>query len=155
MPYEAYSDRFPQIKIHDENTSFRLTVREALNRIMSRALGARLLSEINATGPTFPGWENGRIKIYRPPPFEYEDDGTRTRFGLLINYGGRQTSKAVAVNDIDARNPGAGSPSGVAWNSNVFVIPGQGSRPPFIGLAHELIHASHNCKGIKKADLDD
>jgi hypothetical protein len=37
----------------------------------------------------------------------------------------------------------------------VWVIPNQGQRPPYIGLAHELIHAWHNAYGTKKQEYDD
>jgi Effector protein len=52
------------------------------------------------------------------------------------------------VREDNAKN-GTGAASGVAWNSNVWDIPGERRRPPYIGLAHELIHAWHNAYGIK------
>ena len=61
------------------------------------------------------------------------------------------------MREDNAKN-GTGSASGVAWNSNIWDIPGEGRRPPYIGLAHELIHAWHNAYGIMKhvyADEED
>jgi Effector protein len=61
------------------------------------------------------------------------------------------------VREDNAKN-GTGAASGVAWNSNVWDIPGERRRPPYIGHAHELIHAWHNAYGIKKqvyADEED
>ena len=37
-------------------------------------------------------------------------------------------------------------PSAIKWNPQQTVTP-DGKRPPFIGLAHEMIHARHNLKG--------
>lgn len=138
MPLTSYAP-YPNIKIEDPGgaSTFLLTVREALDRINSQPKGQQLLQEINQHAPTFGPW-GGSVKIYRAAN-RIEDGG----------------SKAAAVNEVNAKNGGIGSASGVAWNCNVFAIPGQGPRPPFIGLAHELIHAWHNAKGIKKDNYDD
>ena len=50
---------------------------------------------------------------------------------------------------------GLGSPSGLACNPNISVVPGQGSRPRFISLAHELVHVWHNVHGIKRQHYDE
>jgi len=139
MALVAYNNAsFPGIMIDNQGlaSSFLLTCKEALDRIATQPLGLRLLQEISARAPVFGPWA-GKIKIYRAE--------------LPIEQGG---SKAAPVSEANAKN-GTGSASGVAWNSNVFVIPNQGPRPPFIGLAHELIHAWHNAYGIKKAEYDD
>ncbi|HWF00679.1 MAG TPA: M91 family zinc metallopeptidase [Caulobacteraceae bacterium] len=134
VSYGAY----PNIMIDDPGAGFSFgdTVREALAKIASEPKGLQLLQEIQANAPTFAPW-GGSVKIYRA--------------ALLIEQGG---SKAAAVQE-EAAKSGIGSASGVAWNSNVFAIPGQGPRPPFVGLAHELIHAWHNAKGTKKASYED
>jgi hypothetical protein len=139
MALVAYNaGTYPGIMIDDQGlaSTFLLTCKEALGIIASKPLGLRLLQEISARTPVFNPWA-GKIKIYRAT--------------LPIDQGG---SKAAPVSEANAKN-GTGSSSGVAWNSNVFAIPDQGQRPPFIGLAHELIHAWHNGYGIKKADYDD
>lgn len=139
MVMHSYNGTYPNIRIDDPGgaSTFLLTVREALDKIDSEPVGQRLLTEINQHAPTFAPW-GGSIKIYRA--------------ALSVSQGG---SKAAAVNEVNAKTAGTGSASGVAWNSNIFAIPGQGPRPPFIGLAHELIHAWHNALGTKKADYDD
>lgn len=139
MPLVDYdAANFPGIKIDSPGgaSTFEATCRDSLARIIGQPLGLRLLTEISARAPTFATW-GGKIKIYRAE--------------RPIEEGG---SKAAPVSETDAKN-GTGSASGVAWNSNVWVIPGQGQRPPYIGLAHELIHAWHNAYGIKKQDYDD
>lgn len=138
IDYDAAN--YPGIRIDDPGgaSTFGATCKECLDQIISKPLGQRLLAEISALYPgiSFGPW-NGIIKIYRAE--------------RPIDQGG---SKAAAVNENDAKN-GAGTSSGVAWNSNIWVIPDQGQRPPYIGLAHELIHAWHNAYGIKKANYDD
>lgn len=143
MPLVSWNVTFPNIRIDDAggSSTFVLTVREALDRIASQPKGARMLAEINA-GPAFGAW-NGVVKIYRAQ-------------GVVDpnNPGAEGGSKASAVREDLAKN-GIGSPSGVAWNPNIYVVPGQGSRPPFIGLAHELVHAWHNVNGIKRQNYDE
>jgi hypothetical protein len=135
-----YNVAYPGIRIDDQGgaSTFAQTAKDSLDVIISRPLGLRLLAEISARSAavTFGAWA-GIIKIYRAE--------------RRIEEGG---SKAAPVSEAEAKN-GTGSASGVAWNSNIWVIPGQGQRPPYIGLAHELIHAWHNAYGTKKADYDD
>jgi len=136
--YDAVN--YPGIRIDDPGgaSTFAATCKDSLDRIISQPLGLRLLTEISGRYPgvRFEGWA-GIIKIYRAE--------------RRIEEGG---SKAAPVSEAAAKD-GTGSASGVAWNSNIWVIPDQGQRPPFIGLAHELIHAWHNAYGIKKQDYDD
>lgn len=129
---------FPGIKIDDQGgaSTFAATCRDSLDRIVSKPLGLRLLTEISGRAPHMAKWGGG-IRIARAE--------------LPIEKGG---SQAKAIQDGDAKN-GVGSASVVFWNSNVWVIPEQGQRPPYIGLAHELIHAWHNAYGIKRQNYDD
>lgn len=138
MPLVTVSGTYSNIKIDDSGgaATFALTVREAINQIVAGPRGLRLLQELNQHAPVFAPWGAG-VKIYRA--------------ALPIDQGG---SKAAAVNELNAKN-GGGSASGVAWNCNIFAIPGQGPRPPYIGLAHELIHAWHNAMGTKKDSYDE
>lgn len=131
----------PGIRIDDAGggaATFAASVKEALGKIASQPVGARLLAEISARNATvtFGGW-GGIVKIYRA--------------ALDVKNGG---SKAAPVSENNATN-GTGSPSGVAWNTNIWMVPNVGQRPPFIGLAHELIHAWHNAHGTKKDQYDD
>lgn len=139
MALVSFGGAYSNIMIDDQGgaSTFVLTVREALTKIASQPKGLQLLQEIQANAPVFGPW-GGSVKIYRA--------------AVPIEQGG---SKAAAVSEGNAKSAGVGSASGVAWNCNVIAIPGQGTRPPFIGLAHELIHAWHNAKGTKKQDYDD
>jgi hypothetical protein len=55
----------------------------------------------------------------------------------------------IAANEVNASTPGKGSPSAIRLNPQQEVTP-DGKRPPFIGAAHELIHAMRNLQGESK-----
>jgi Effector protein len=59
-------------------------------------------------------------------------------------------SKCIRVDEAAACG-GGGCGSKVLWNPNVIATP-DGSRPSFIGLAHELVHAFRNARGEANAD---
>jgi hypothetical protein len=143
MAMHDYNAQHPNIKIQDGGgaSTFLLTVREALDRIASQPVGARLLGALN-NGPVFGGW-NACIKILRP-----------NTVADLDNPGAEGGNRAVAIDETRATG-GAGCATAVYFNPTVWVVPGQGSRPPFIGLAHELVHAWHNAYGTKKGSYDE
>jgi hypothetical protein len=136
---------YPGIRIDDPGgaATFALTCRDALDKIVSMPFGKRMLKEISRYAPTFNPWQ-GSIKILRA-------NVMTVQIGRPGEEGG---SKCAPVSEENAKN-GTGSASGVHWNPNIWVVPGQGMRPPFIGLAHELVHAWHNAKGIKKGNYDE
>ncbi len=141
--YDAVN--FPGIKIEDTGgaSTYVLTVREALNHIVAQPVGHRMLTEIIAHAPVFATW-NAKIKILRPAGKVVD----------ITNPGSEGGSKCAACSNGNAMN-GTGSASGVYWNPNIFVVPERGYRPPFIGLAHELVHAWHNALGTKKGNYDE
>lgn len=116
-------------------STFVATCTEAINKIAATPGGLALMTALN-NGPVFAAW-GGSVKIVRR--------------ALAVDQGG---SEAVPTNNGAALG-GGGSASAVFWNSNIFVVPGQGPRPPFIGLAHELVHAWHNAMGTKKPNYDE
>jgi hypothetical protein len=136
---------YPGIRIDDPGgaSTFALTCRDALDRIVSMPVGRRMLQEICQYAPTFNPW-GGCVKILRA-------NVMTVQIGRPGEEGG---SKCAAVNEVNAKN-GTGSGSGVHWNPNIWTVPGQGMRPPYIGLAHELVHAWHNARGTKKGDYDE
>ena len=52
--------------------------------------------------------------------------------------------------EANACIPGVGTVTAVKYNPNTIITP-DGSRPNFIGLAHELVHAMHNLAGDASA----
>ncbi|MBE3639455.1 M91 family zinc metallopeptidase [Mangrovicoccus algicola] len=120
---------------------FPMITREALARIDSRRLGRSLMGSIARRAH-------------------------RARFGYTVciqkpsgNHGSLQGEEivngwaniAIRVSEADACNPAAGSPTAIKWNPNLIMGDG-GERPPFIALAHELVHAMNNLRGTAFAD---
>jgi hypothetical protein len=125
------------------NQTFGLTVVEALTKIGSQPIGAALLQAIaNAPVAADPAG-NFKVKVIRPD--------THATIGQPGMEGG---SRAVAFNEADGRQGGAGSRAACYWNPNIYNTP-NGSRPAFIGLAHELIHCYHYVNGLAKGSYDD
>lgn len=123
-------------------------VREALGRIYSRPVGRALLDDIQrraAPNPTL-GYKvaillpHGEIRAAAPgsaPDFTPGSKAVRAREDHAVW--------------LERRARGSGSATAIFWNPNVITTP-DGSRPAFIGLAHELIHAQRNLLGIASAD---
>jgi hypothetical protein len=112
-------------------------VREALNRIASKPVGKSLLDQIAGLGGKKKfGYT---VAIMRPAGLAIVDknDGQGPQWS-----GG---SLAKRMNELDACN-GTGTISALTWNANSMSTPG-GARPPYIGLAHELVHCLYALKG--------
>ncbi len=133
------------IRLRNANESgmFPGLVKEALSTIASKPVGQALLNDIVAL--------QGRAKfgftvcIMRPALLAIEDKHDDR--GPQWNCG----SVAKRASEADASNKKTGSPTAVTWNSNIVATP-DGSRPAFIALAHELVHALYNLKGEAYAD---
>lgn len=120
-----------------ESSMFPGLVTESLNMIYSKPVGKALLDQIAAEAAKKKyGYT---ICIMRPKDLSIEDkdDGKGPQWS-----GG---SVAKRDNELTASN-GTGSVTALTWNANSLSTPG-GPRPPFIGLAHELIHALYSLKG--------
>ncbi|HEX4949460.1 MAG TPA: M91 family zinc metallopeptidase [Blastocatellia bacterium] len=126
-----------RLRSASESAMFPGLVAEALNTIYSKPVGKKLLDQIAAQGAKKKfGYT---ICIMRPANLSLEDknDGKGPQWS-----GG---SIAKRENEVNASN-GTGSVTALTWNPNSMSTPG-GPRPPFIGLAHELIHALYSLKG--------
>ena len=143
MALSPYDDtNYPGIMIDDGGgPTFHLTVREALGLLITKPIGRDLLSGIcNSPAPGFGPWSNAKVKLMR---------GTGTHVPDAGASGPEGGSVAIAVGATqNAFEDGVGCPAAVKWNPNIFVTP-SGSRRPFIGLAHELIHALHYTTGTR------
>jgi hypothetical protein len=114
---------------------FPVLVKKALNKIASRPADAKLLRSIHEYNyPNRCDWKIAIVKA-RPDKFSIEQN----------NYTQLTTNRAVRANEKNAMN-GIGVPTTIHWNPNLINTP-TGSRPAFIGLAHELIHGWHNLRG--------
>jgi hypothetical protein len=130
-----------------EHPFFFPLVQEALLKIYGKPTGRKLIDDIQARGSASPtlGY---KVAILVPSQIRAAAAGSAPDF--------TPGSKAVRANEINAvwldRRPrGAGTSTAIFWNPNVITTP-DGSRPAFIGLAHELIHARRNLLGVAAKD---
>ena len=144
MPKTLTATPYPFISVFNddaENPTFALTVIDALNKIASSPAGNQLLQGISNSLVGVDPDGGFKVKIVRA-------EGATT-IGRPGEEGG---SRAVAFNEQNGR--ASGSRAACYWNPNIFVTP-NGARPPFIGLAHELIHCYHYTNGLAKASYQD
>ena len=148
MPHDTQTD-FDGIIIRlrspNESVHFPQLVKDALKSINSKPVGKQLLSEIVAL-------KNKKkfgytVCIMRPGGLSVVDKNN--------GEGPQWSSGSVAKrsNEEDACN-GTGTVTAVTWNANIIETP-DGSRPSFIALAHELVHALYNLKGEAYSDASD
>jgi hypothetical protein len=120
-----------------DSKAFARQVGDALNEIASKPAGAQLLQEIGA----HQGNDSFGYKVAITPQ---ASEKRQTLFRRPRTYTGGNVTKSGS--DAKASTPGEGASSAIKWNPQQAVTP-DGKRPPFIGLAHELIHAHNNLKG--------
>lgn len=138
--------RCPGIIIRNDselNPYFALTVQEQLTLIQSKPVGRQLFNNIAA--------EIGKKK------FGYTVCIMRASSQIVMSnepakrWCAGNVTKGAAMNSA---KDGTGTVSAIYYNPNVYITP-DGKRPPYIGLAHELIHAMHNLKGTSKTTTHD
>jgi hypothetical protein len=128
--------KYPGIKVKEDPSdtahTFLNIVNGALDKIASKPVGEALLNNIASDGVTSPtiGY---KVCIVFP---QSVDAG----------------NKCVRISETNAHDPTKGTGSAVYFNYNIDSTPDTGPRPPFIGLAHELVHAWHNLNGVAKRD---
>jgi hypothetical protein len=131
------------IRTGDNEPYYAGMVAAALVEIASKPVGASLLRSI--------GKRADRAKFGYTVCIQKPSRGRQSHVDEIthqtINDWG---NKAVRVNEIDACN-GTGTQTVVWWNPNILTSP-DGARPPFVALAHELIHALNNLRGTAYAD---
>ena len=160
MALQAYPTAFPLIVVlaDPERVNFPTIVNGALREIYSRPLGKRLIDEILQGRP---------MRRLTPPIVDYvvaimssNDQSNRTPAPPGTALPGNRAVRASEIGGTYHNRPAsqqqgqaAGTATAVRWNPNVITTP-DGSRPPFIGLAHELIHARRNVRGFGQPDGD-
>jgi hypothetical protein len=126
-----------RLRSEGESALFPAIVNEALKNINSKPTGKELLKQIVALNHKKKfGYT---VCIMRPSNLSIvnKNDGKGPQWSA--------GSVAKRANETNACN-GVGSVTAITWNANVITTP-DGSRPTFIGLAHELIHALYSLKG--------
>ncbi|MFN3325465.1 MAG: M91 family zinc metallopeptidase [Bryobacteraceae bacterium] len=144
MPKTISTTKFPFIVIDNDdsvNPYFRLTVIEALDKIDSKPVGKALLKAISDS--PIDGSSGFKVKIVR-------GEGIAD----ITKPGQEGGSRAVPFNEVAARG-GGGSKAACFWNPNIFYNPAAGTRPAYIGLAHELVHCMHSVLGTMKPGYDE
>lgn len=141
MPHDTPTG-FPGVIIRmrseKESAYFPTLALEALAKINSKPVGKIMLEQIVARehkkkfGYT--------VCIMRPAGLGIVDDKQTDQ--KKWNGG----SMAKRINENDACDSSIGTPTQVLWNANIIETP-DGSRPSFISLAHELVHALYNLRG--------
>jgi hypothetical protein len=132
---------YPHIVIqYDEaaDPTFGLVATEALKLIDSKNIGHRMLTEIQAA--PIMSQKNYKVcimKLKASGPGGQLDGSSKT---VVCSY--KDAWFQNEANNV----PGVGTPSAVKWISAQWTTP-DGNRPPFIGLAHELVHAWNNALG--------
>ncbi|MEM5338046.1 M91 family zinc metallopeptidase [Paraburkholderia azotifigens] len=120
-----------------DSKAFPRQVNAALDEIASKPAGKQLLQEIE----NHQGNDQFGYKVAIMP----QASGKRqTLFGRPRTYADGNVTRSAS--DEKASTPGEGAASSIKWNPQQTVTP-DGTRPPFIGLAHEMIHAHNNLKG--------
>lgn len=133
---------FPGIVIKNDsakNPAFAHIAGAALRKIASTGTGHRMLSDIQAAN--FPATYGYKVAIMKLTA------EIKARKHKNSSYTDACNTKAMFGEDDNA----SGSASVVFWDNEMQRTP-DGARPPFIGLAHELIHCWHNTQG--SADRD-
>ena len=131
-----HDTRYEHIKVRiDEASSpmYVTMVNEALDKIYSKPVGKLLIDSIIENGQAQFGY---KVCIKRP------DMGVTVIRGEKVIGSG---NTAIRINELNACN-GQGTQTLIKYNHNTIATP-DGSRPNFIGLAHELVHALHNLNG--------
>ncbi|MBV4481179.1 M91 family zinc metallopeptidase [Pseudomonas khavaziana] len=128
----------------DDSLTFVHAVNRALEVIASRPIGKRLLESITASGGERGAEAKFGYKICIQPA-----DSTKTSwlFFERRRYLGTNVTRAASEENASLLNKG--SVSSIKWNP-VQVSTPDGDRPPFVGLAHELLHAYRNLYGESK-----
>ena len=120
------------------------TVQEQLELLASKPVGKRLLESIGQSSATtsLSNWQHAKVKIERVGAGTVIDDDP----SFMLHAG----NVTISTNSNSATTEGKGAPSLVRYNPNAWET-ADGLRPPFIGLAHELIHVQRNLHGLSNS----
>jgi len=137
--------QYPGIRVfsdHQRDMTFHLTVRELLAKIANQPVGQSLLYLLGNTRP-FKSPDGGHNVVIMRDRRGGREPGVDLRTRDPAHNSG---NRCIRGNPQDNAFNGTGTYSTVTVNPNLTVVP-HGPRPPYIALAHELIHALHNLEG--------
>ena len=129
-----------------DSKKFAKQTQDALDTIASKPVGHRLLNSIAQSGTEEAGGAPAKFgyKVCIQPAASEKKEGLLDHSRTYIG-----TNVTKTANEEAASTPGQGGVSGIKWNPQMKHTP-DGDRPPFIGLAHELLHAQRNLYGQSK-----
>jgi len=120
-----------------DSNAFVGLVQAALNKIYSKPVGKNLIDAIVADA----GKRKFGYTVCIMPKASRKNS-----FGPLIRWRTYEKGSVTRVGSEQAASDGTGAVSSIQWDPETKDTP-DGARPPFIALAHELIHCMHNLKG--------
>ncbi len=120
-----------------DSKAFVTEVEAALAKIESKPIGHQLLANIVA--------EIGKAK-WGYTVCIMPKGSIKKSFGPLIRWRTYEKGSVTKAASDQNASDGTGAVSSIKWDPRNCDTP-DGARPPFIGLAHELIHAWHNLAG--------
>jgi hypothetical protein len=125
-----------------DSTKFVGMVKAALKKIYEKPVGKQMIDTIVAN--VGKGKDGVTVKISAKKSLKV------LTYGGLFSKRTYERGSSTNANLQASSTLGAGSCSLIAWDPIHNSTP-DGSRPPFIALAHELVHAYHNIRGTARA----
>ena len=145
----SWRNEYPGILIEDRSgVSFVFKTRQALDKIASGSIGKNLLSILSKRHQGIGTSKGKRIVITL-------GQGTLTgpssmQLTAQSSTGAGNEVRRAPMAGTNVRLPGSGMGSNVHYNPNIehqYTQAATVKTPPFVALAHELIHALHSISG--------
>ncbi len=149
MAQIQWSSNYPGILIEDKwGSSFKFKTDQALNKIASRPIGKDLLSILSKRNQGI-GTSAGKKTVITLGQGTLTGGSSMNQTYQSSKGGGTEVRKAPKAGS-NIRLPGSGMGSEVQYNPNIehqYTKAATVKTPPFVALAHELIHALHSISG--------
>jgi hypothetical protein len=149
MTQIQWSQDYPGIFINDVwGKSFKFNTDQALKRISSRSIGKDLLTLLSKRHQGI-GTTAGKSVVITLGQGTFRGKSSMEKTQQSTTGGGTEVRKAP-IAGTNIRLPGSGMGSTVQYNPNIehqYTQAASVKTPPFVALAHELIHALHSISG--------
>jgi hypothetical protein len=148
---------------------FEVTVKETLAKIKQTATGALLLTKIASSSPSFISSSVATAKVVISPPGDRKltPRGKIVMGGQLHDHPGMYAADvrhsrpsgtgdtSHLSNDQTSASNGSGCTCTVYFTNRVGQTSKGESAPPWLMLAHELVHCLHSLEGTKKDGIEE
>ena len=149
MTQIQWDSNYPGILIDDRwGASFKFKTDQALNKIASRQIGKDLLSLRSKRNQGI-GTTAGKRIVITLGQGTLAGGSSMAQTYQSSTGGGTEVRRAPKAG-LNIRLPGSGMGSEVQYNPNIehqYTKAATVNTPPFVALAHELIHALHSISG--------